>query len=245
MPATLKAMTLEAVRSLQAETSHVLDVSDFEDVLALDAAAARVLEPTEQAEIDLHDLPIPCGNVTLHKLTLGKAAWFEQYALKWFGEDEAFLDLVFGYLLTSPNGDTPFAALSDPQAARKTVEAWTRGLTCTADQFRQALLRAHPVVESDHESRAQYGPTCALLSREYGESPAYWFYEAHLDLARAMLADYTARIEAEHRAQRRAAHGKGSKLTAPPPTPTMHAHKRFRELKNTLRAKWQKNAPTS
>jgi len=244
----LLPLTRETVEKLLQETQHPLTLADLAGVYELNDLARRVSEPDEAAEVDLLNLPVPCGHVVLRKLTMGKAKWFEDGPLRWWsaGDDEGLLNAALGLVLSLPNSPDALDMLATEPDARAAVVRFWKSLTCTEDDYYKALIRAHPPLDDPGGDKHLYGPTVALLVREYGQSPRYWFFEEHIDVARAMLAEYAAKIEAEHRAARKGRASRGGKGRPPPPalppaTPSMWALKAFREKRNELRKLWSED----
>jgi hypothetical protein len=133
-----------------------------------------------------------------------------------------------------------------------------RSLHVSEEDFYAALARVLPYreviaeAEDDEEIGEDIcGPTCSLLAREFGESPKYWLFEAPIDLATAMTADYTERMQREADAARkqRSAKGKHSSGTrspgAPQATPKMYAQKKLRTYCKALEKRWQTIKPNS
>ena len=249
-PNQLDPKTQETIRLLLEETGHALTVEDWDDIARLNRCAVAIAHPEEQAETDLLNLPVWAGNAALRKPSLAKVRWYESCACEWFKDSDLLLELSLGYLLCTPNDSVPSVldALPDAERTRVVVDQWARGLTCTQEEFSNALTLVLPQADDPTGERVKYGPTCALLAHEYPHAggAAYYFNEAHIDLCRALLGDYMMRMQEQARAAQRSAGG-GRRATGGTPrprlpvqTPTMHQHKRYRELTNELRVKWQK-----
>ena len=242
----LNALARDRLAYLLTKTGHSLTPDDFDHVTRLNVLSARVVDGSEDAVQSLVAAPVPCGNITLRKPSIGKLFWFQDYAVEWFKDEPDMYDLVFAYLLSMPNENATTDALVDRSTTHKIVSKWARKLTATEDEFVKAMATVYPAGDGDEsDDPAREAPICALLAREYGESPSFWLWEAPLDMSQAMIADYTQRMEAEHAAQRRSASGgkgfhKGgsAKPTPPSATPTIRHQKKLREYVNSLEKRW-------
>jgi len=244
----LNALARDRLAYLTQKTGHSITVDDFDSIARLNILAGRVVSGSEDAVQTLVSGPVPCGNITLRKPSIGKLFWFQDNAVEWFKDEPDMYDLIFAYLLSKPNENETTDVLLDRKTTRKVVNKWARKLTATEDEFSKAMATVYPAGDGDGDDPddpAREAPICALLSREYGENPSWWLWEAPLDMTQAMISDYTQRMEAEHMAQRRAATGgkgfhKGGSAKPIPPsvTPSIRHQKRLREYVNSLEKRW-------
>lgn len=245
-------LALEKLAELLKQTGHSLTLDDLDAVARVNELAQAVSGCEDPDEQSLINHPVPCGNVTLRKPSAGKLFWFGEVASDWFRHNPELADLCFAYLLSLPNDEQQLDGLLDRESATAIVSRWAKKLTATEAEFARAIARVYPESDGsedgdDHEPISQ-GPLFALLAKEYGRDPAWWLWDAPINMVRAMLDDYTARIDAEHDAQRRASGGGGgwrkggsAKPSAPPATPRMKNQKRLREYCNALRKRWSEN----
>ena len=237
----LNVMTIQAVNKILQSTGHALVVDDIEHINRLDAQAWRIARPDDQAELDIAGLPVVCGNAMMRSPSLGKLRWFED-ARAWFASDPIMVDIALGYICATDNTENALSEICTREAAEAALTKWWRRLSATPDQYYRALFAVVPQTDSDAAGRAEYGPTIALLCREYGGTPSYWLWDASVSLCRTMLDDYTHRQEAEYKAATRSkrAGGRGTAaMPPPPPTPRLRHLKRFRLMKNALVKRWQ------
>jgi len=238
----LNPLTQRAVAALVAETGHALTLDDFDHIAHLNRLADKITEPADKSEQEILALPVPCGNSVFSPPSLAKLYWYATYAVPWFQKDEDLLEMAFGFILASDNTRACLASLSTPEIAGDAVRTWWAAQECTMDEYVVARNRVWRERDDDEDDEGDsvFGPTCALLAREYGENPAWWFYEADINLIRSMLAEYVASVEAEIKAQRKATKGGGrmAKPVAPPMTPSMQAQRRFRLFLVKLKESW-------
>lgn len=239
----LNPLTQHAVVALVAETGHVLTIDDFEHIAHLNRLAEKITEPADKAEREILAMSVPCGNSVLSPPSLAKLYWYATYAVPWFRADEDLLEMAFGFILATDNTRAALVSFSTPDVAEAAVRKWWSSQECTMDEYVQARNRVWHEREDDGEDDGDsvFGPTCALLAREFGENPAWWFYDADVNLIRSMLAEYVASVEAEIKAQRQAMKSSGPRIkpTAPPATPSMAAQRRFRLFQMKLKERWE------
>ena len=237
---SLSPLARQAVSDVVRETGHVLTVDDFEHIAALSSLAEKIERPTDKAETEILSLPVPCGGSVFATPSLAKLYWYAICGSQWFRGDDDMLEMCFGFILAIDNTSESVRGLSTPELAKKTVRDWWSRLDATAEEYIRA--RDAVWVESDDgdDGECDFGPTCALLAREYGENPKWWFYDADINLVRSMLVDHRETIEHELRERRKASKAGAGKPIAPPASPSMAAQKRFRIYKNKLRERWAK-----
>lgn len=247
----LNPVAREKCAELLAETGHQLTIDDHAHIARLSQLADRVTGAEDQAEQDLLDMPVPCGNAVLSKPNMGKLYWFNECAVRWFHDEPAMREFIFLYLLATPNEKADVQALNDRETTALTVGKWAKGLTATEREVETALARVYPAQDQDEDGDGdpvQQGPLFALLAKEYGRDPDWWMWEPSVGMVQAMLADYTARVEAEHKAQRKANSGGGyrkggsAQPTAPTVTPSVRNMARLRDYVSALRKRWAEEA---
>lgn len=247
----LNPLARDRLAELLKKTGHQLQPNDFGYIDRLNSLAERVTSAADKDEQDLLNIPVPCGNVVLRKPSIGKLCWFNQSAIKWFADNPSLCDLAFAYLLALPNEEGAIDNLVDPETSAEIIGKWAVGLTCTESEFDRALARVYPTTSEggdDGEGESRYGPTIALLAREYGGKPTWWIWEAPTSMIQEMLNCYRERMEAEHAAQLRASrssrgfHKGGShKPVTPARTPTADSLKELREFVSALEIEWSSN----
>jgi len=246
----LNPVAREKCAELLRETGHKLTIDDHPQLARLSALADRVTSAEDKAEQSLLDMPVTCGNVTLSKPNMGKLYWFNECAVRWFADEPALREFIFLYLLSTPNEKSTVQALNDRESTAFIVGAWAKQLTATEREVEQALARVYPGQQQDDDSDGEpvaQGPVFALLAKEYGETPEWWMWTPSVAMVQTMLADYSARIDAEHKAQRKATGGgyrKGGSAqpTAPAVTPSVRNMARLRDYTNALRKRWSERA---
>lgn len=248
MRARLHPRARADVLNLLQTTGHSLTPDDWGVLTRLNDLAERLSNPTDPAERAVLQLPTYVGDVCLRQPSLGKLKWYEDYAGRWWTGNDALQDMAIGYVCSVENTEEALHGLTDQSTAEKTILRWWRHLKAPPDDYMHALARVLPTpehVDGDNDHENQYGPTIALLVREYGNSADYWMYEAPWSLAKAMLQDYNARIENEYAAWRKANTHKARQLgqkaapaVAPPAGPKLHAHRRYRLFKNAIQQRW-------
>lgn len=238
-------LTEQEVAALLTATGHVLSVADINDILDLDQTARRIEKPDDPEEIDILNIPVRCGSLWFSKPSIQKLMWFSKNPAVWFHDDpanELTLQLCMAWLLTQPNDETWLPLVATRALVEAQAESFAETLVdVDRDDLDAAIDAVLPQVTDPTDKEPAYGPTCALLAREYGSGVHYWFAEADIDLARAMLADYRATREAELASvnkSRSEAARHGGKAQAPVATPTMYAQRDMRVKKNALLAKW-------
>lgn len=255
---TLLPLAKEKLQTLLAETGHVLVLDDYEQLSQLNLLALSVVRPTDQEELDILNLPIACGKYLMRQPTLAKMEWLRRCAYEWWEPD--LISIATGYVCTLPDSENAIAALHSRDIAEAAVLKFWKSLHIKEEDFYAALERVLPYSGGGDEYEESEGldgedicgPTCSLLSREYGGRPDYWLFEAPIGLSRAMTSDYVERMQREEEASRKArGSAKGShkggtrRPEAPLPTPKMYAQKRLRRYCDALRGRWQTKRKSS
>lgn len=227
------------------KTKHRLTIEDYEHICTLNGLVEKVVG-VDEATRRIVNLQVRCGNLMMGKPSVGKLFWFNEYALDWFKGDTALCDLIFAYLLATPNDDSIVRDLCDAEATRTKIFAWAKGITATQDDFETAIARVYPV-ESSGDGDGDCGPLFALLSREYGQSPDYWMWIADKSTVETMIDDYVRRVESEAAALRKAKspggsfYGGSAKPIAPSITPKMRHIHNLRKYLSALEKRWSAN----
>lgn len=235
----LHKKTMLEVQALLDETGHALDLSDFSDIVELDELANRVTGAAgDYAE--LYSWPVKCGNLVLRPFSLGKLAWYNDRAVKWFEDDAQTSATVMAFLLSVENDEQFLWNLDSPERARETIEAWERDVCATPIEIAAAVDKVMSVNQASHggddgDKQNDHGPLVALLCREYGNTPGHWMYECGINIIHAMVNDHVHRMNAEISARNRA----NSKSRAPPiKTPSMDATLKFQQKMAALKTRW-------
>lgn len=225
----MQLMTIQDVKALLAETGHALTVEDIDRIVDLDAAAAVVVSgPRDKAE-SIYSFPLLYGGDAFRAPTIGKQIYWQEHVAT--NLDEDWLTCAFLWLLTCPS--VPEERGGD---VFKAVKRWARRCKLTEGEAK-AILETYN--KSEESGDASYGEIISLLVREYGKDCDHWLNAPEHEIT-MLLADWTRRQEEKAAAYRRSK--VGSKNPLPPlPSPKFKATKRYREMKNALRALWQKS----
>jgi len=236
----LQLKTQKEVQGLLTETGHVLTLDDIPDILELDEYARRVTSKGGDYS-DVYSWPILCGSLILRPLTLGKMAWFNQCAMKWFEDEQSTITAVLAFLLSVENSEQFIWTLGDRNQAKAAIEEWQKMVDATESEMASAIEKL--VSFNDQDGSAQGdgvdsddGPLIGLLCREYGQSPKYWLYEESVNVIRALIDDHVAQINREIHASNRMSKGRG---VAPIKTPSMDATLKFRKKIVEIRERWE------
>jgi len=223
--------------TMMEKTGHRLRLDDLDDIIELDRLAERVADPQHGVDSPLKSHAVFVRGVPVHPLTLAHLTFIDEMAGQLArNDDERALFLL--WVVTLPQIED---AHYDADETSKRFRAWARRCRWTENdiasvmELRYARLVKDAADQGDSEN--QDGALVSLLSREYGESPAYWMYEAPLGIIEACVADWNMRQEAQAAAYRRAAGGKGAAV-APAPSPKFVAVRKFRECAKRIEAKW-------
>lgn len=226
----MQQMTMQDIRSLLAETGHVLTVQDIEPIVALDEAADIIVNGPVDKSDSIYAYPIICGGEAFVAPTIGKQLYWEEQVSQNVPED--MWTCAYLWLLT-------FADVPEERGADilKAVKRWGRKCKLTADQV-VTILNAYNKGDGGND-KANYGEIIALLVREYGQDCEHWLNAPEAEIA-MLIADWTRTQEAKAAAYRKSK--AGSKNPLPPvPSPKIKALKTYRELKDRLRESWLKS----
>jgi len=224
----LEKMTRLALSAALDETGHTLGLDDLDAITELNGYAVQVVRG-ESDEHALIETPIAIGGVIFEPLTLSKIIWMHDIGSAWFDDEDQ--SMVVPYALYV-DADALWQYTSAKELLRD-VKLWVRKTKLTPEHIARLIEWAFPQKDGgDNKDGDSYGPIIALLCREYGSTPDYWL-NASFGLVRAMLDDYTQRMNAEREAASR-----GGKAVAPVATPKMIALRNFTKKKNAIIESW-------
>ena len=224
----MQQMTTLDVQTLLTETGHLLQVSDVASVVALDKAADVVVAgPVDKAD-SIYAFPLLCGGEAFRAPSIGKQIFWEEQIANVLPEE--WLTCAFLWLLTLP--EVPGERGSE---IGKAVKKWARRCKLTTDDITK-VVATYANDDAQGGENAKYGEIISLLVREYGKDCRHWLNAPESEI-NMLLADWTRRQEAKAAAYRTSK--VGSKNPLPPvPSPKIKALKKYRELKEKLRASW-------
>ena len=106
MTKKLHGMTKRAIQKLSEETSHQISLDDFDDILALNEIADKVIHPhTGSDDMAIANMPVRCGNVYLSRPKIGAVIWIQRKVCEWFADDQDIINVASVYCLA--HGDNP------------------------------------------------------------------------------------------------------------------------------------------
>lgn len=235
----MQVLTKKTIKKILTDTSHVLDVEDFDLIEELDGLARRV-SGVSKRERRLLNSPFELCGINFYPLTVAKSLWFAEKVEEWEVESVYQETLLF-WLLTLPLTTEALDQYVDRKTVEKSAKRLSRRLHCShkdiADVFSKCVGVREGKVTSETEVEADYGGTIACLIKEYGGSPDQWLYETPVDKMASLFDQYEKRIIAEENAQNRSASKKGVAV-APRMTNGMMALKRFHQKAQELKEKW-------
>lgn len=238
----MQEMTKRAVQKLLKDTSHALDVADFDDVVELDKLAEKIIRQTTE-ERRLLNQPFELCGIKFYPLTIAKSLWYAEKVSEWEVPIE-LQDAFLFWLLTIPNTEDALSQYDTSKDANKAARLMSRKLCCSQDDMMIVLQKCiGKTVKSEsnkEQSDTNYGALIAIMLREYGGTPDQWLYETPVEKVGALVDQYVSRINAEHEANANSSSKKG-KAVAPVATAKLEALKNFREKVNAIKAKWVAN----
>lgn len=239
----LHKKTQAEVQSLLNDTGHQLQLSDIPDIIELNELAEQVTS-NAGAYSDIHSWPVKCGKLLLKPLTLGKMAWYNNCALKWFSDDIESSGTVLAFLLSLDNDERFVWSLTNPQDAILAINEWEKTVDATPAELAAAIdfvLQSSKKTDQNTESaKDDHGPLIAMLCREYGNTPNYWLYQASINVIRALTDEHVRKINQEIASHNKSAPkgGKNRVVVNPIKTPAMDATLKFRKKLLDLKEKW-------
>ena len=227
----MQLMTKQDVKTLLAETSHVLTVEDFDPIAELDRAAEVVVFGPKDKSESVYAFPLLYGGNAFYAPTIGKQMYWQEHVSSVV--DDEWLTCAYLWLLSQ--SEVPQERGKD---VLKAIKKWARKCKLTDDDVKR-IIATYEQDEAEAGS-ASYGEIISLLVREYGQDCNHWLNAPEHEIA-MLLADWTRRQEDKAAAYRRSK--AGTKNPLPPlPSPKFKASKHYRELKQKLRDSWQKSA---
>lgn len=221
-------------------TGHVLVAEDFDDILELDSLAAKVSDPAAGIDSPLRNHAVFFRGTPVFPLTLAHLVFLDECRdVLDITDDEQTVCMLWVSTQERITDDH-----YDGEKSRSIMRAWARHCQWTeADINAIMALRYGKLAKDAAEAvKDEADSDCALigmLSREYGEGPRYWMWEAPIGTVEACVADWNRQQEAQATAYRKSA--KGSAV-APPASPKFAAMRKLRECAERIEAKWQKSA---
>lgn len=227
-------MQIEAHKALTGileQTGHSLALDDFDLISELDAAAQAVSKGSASDPVCLFAYPYYAANCRFNAPTIGKELYWRECVApavsdEWQGI--AFLWLLSADGIPTERGDDIAAA----------VKKYGRACPLTGPDAERVL--AHFSVHEDEGGTARFGEVLALLVREYGKDIDHWLRAPEQEV-QMLVADWTARQEAQAAAVRKAQSGRGAP-TPPPPTAQIKSLAKFALIRERIREQWQKSA---
>ena len=224
----MQQMTILDVQAMLVETSHVLTVQDIALVVELDKAARCGVHGPIDTSDSIYAYPLLCGGEAFRAPSIGKQIFWEEQVANVL--PEAWLTCAFLWLLTLPE-----VPEQRGKELEKAVKKWARRCKLTTDDITKVVVM-YASDDAQGGEKAKYGEIIALLVKEYGKDCNHWLNAPESEI-NMLLADWTRRQEAKAAAYRTSK--VGSKNPLPPvPSPKIKALKKYRELKEKLRASW-------
>ena len=228
----------QELRSLQDQTSHSLDIDDFDDITRLEELCHAITDNSEP-DNDILDMPVTLGGYQLKQPSIGVLEWYNEYYLPLFDTDPLMADGGLAFALSLADTPAELWELNDKKAVKKAVKRFLRRLSCTHQELQDVLIQLLGVKENEGESKGEgsAGRLVAMLCKEYGHTAHYWMWEAPIGYINTFVHDYVARVEAETESVRNASTG----ASKPPPAESrVKKFKALRDHTNMMRDKWQK-----
>jgi hypothetical protein len=228
------------LRELQARTAHVLVAEDFDDLAELNTLAVAITDPQKGIDSPMLTHAVFFGGLPVYPLTLAHLTFLDE-CREMLADDEAALSASMLWAVTVPRIDD---GMYDGRATRKTIRRWARHCPWTqADidaimDLRYGRLSRQADKTGAADAVNNDGALIGMLCREYGENPHYWMHEAAIGVIEACVTDWLRTQEAQAKAYRRSAGGKGAAV-APMPSPKFVAMRKFRECSERIEAKWR------
>jgi len=216
---------------LIAKTKHQIELDDLEDIIKLDRAADLVVNGVQVSEDSLFAYPLIVAGETFRAPTIGKEIYWKEQVIK--AVDDELLSAAYFWILTFE--DVPELRGKD---IRKAVKKWARKCKLTTEdvEYIQRYYAPDEAQAEQAEHNRGYGQIVALLVREYGKDCTHWMNAPESEI-KMLLADWTARQEAQAAAVRKSKGGSRNQV-APAPSPKIQAQLKFGKLWRALEAKW-------
>jgi len=197
----------KAIDELDRKSDGAFSASPFylQYVLELDAMGSRAcMVPAENSIADAFDAPTMIGDIPLFPLSVGNRYWCIEQAIPACAGDAALQDAAVAYAMHQ-RGRALCHELPGPKDILRAVKGFARTITVSHTALSNTLQRMlrHDMfgsVDADgkptggNEPAGSFGPTLALLCREYGETREYWLFEASEAFLSDILTDYKNRV---------------------------------------------------
>jgi len=253
----LDRYTQAELSAILEETGHVLTLDDFSDIVELNQLCMLVNGEWEEHNRVL-DFPVLVGGVKLYQPKLGALEWYESLCVPALGDDIELCDIALAMIMSDPELIDGYYDIADPNQIKKVVKAFKRRLHCRHDELRFGIAQAFGreisdiwIVEDERSDDKDDGDSgdgsnadkkndtsgilICVLTREYGNSPEYWLWQAPLGVVNTMYQAIVARVEQEREDVRRQCKGGGK----PPPAESVIAKfQAMRKKINEMRDKW-------
>ena len=161
----------------------------FSRIRELDAVASRTSRrPASQDDIERLDLPLYVGRVALRRPCPAGVQWLLTKALAWWGESSRVYGLAMAYVMAHRGNQELLSRLHGRAWASLSVWAWA----CSVGASEEALRRAaRALMPPPDDSKRWFAPADAPqedghdlfaialgLTRHFGQTPAWWLYDA-------------------------------------------------------------------
>lgn len=110
----------------------------------------RVMCPCEGERSDLCGIPVRAGisGVFLWPLTIGAAVWYQDYAAKWWNDNQERMTMALGFALANGRDCKMMRAASlGRESAEKVIRNWAESLTCTREELEAAFDEVLPAAK--------------------------------------------------------------------------------------------------
>ena len=165
---------------------------DLAEMIWLHELGLLVENPPGVVPLDVLDLPVSVGNVTLWGFTIGASLWWRECALNWFDGDESIAEQTLAFTLAHSREPEKIRELTDRHATTRAVKKWANGIGCTDRELNwpidKILSDDEEAEENDDDIAADWGGLVASLCKQYGGTPEYWTWEASQDVALGMIS---------------------------------------------------------
>ena len=128
------------VAKLRSRGVRLDDLTPREFFLLADAVRACD-NPYDGVNLDAAGMPIRCGDIVLHRLTIGACIWLENYAKRWFwdsGREQTYYYALV-YALRHAREKDAFTKMTDEEVARETIVKEAVSLCVTDDELADAV----------------------------------------------------------------------------------------------------------
>ena len=148
----------------------------------------RVLSPNEGERADLCGMPARAGvsDVWLWPITIGASVWVQDYAQKWWGQDDERMYMAFCFALANGRKrDAMREASLSPERAADLVGAWALGLNCTNEELHAAFNIVVPGkpkgAKENTASKIDWDAVVGELEASTGIPADHWLWDVSKD----------------------------------------------------------------